>query len=438
MSAPHADDEPTLDFDEDDDDVSVSLLSRERNISATASASTRSLATPSQHSRPSGVLINTIARLTHDELTHNPEFMRNVNMVVSLQELLSLRQKSPMSNGELSPLPSFYLTFFSAPTAPLRPSEVAPGPDSGGITSLPRLPLPLPRPFTRPACYPQSVIWTWEDCKNDYDVGASASNLSRPPMRRAIRDERGDMISDPQWKSIRQSATIIAHSHLDVLRTSSVLAAGQPRKKKFYKRFFLKEWRQALVALEAAAPLLSICFDAWKADLTLGSVMQDERPSDDSYSAPPSSPSHSAPPSLAGSASRASTPSSLARPPSGLARRPSNLGRSSHPATPSRSSTPSSVAPASRAPKPSPRRASFKSTQPRVPSGSVQPRPAGKASGSKSKRQRDSSPTLRTGKRSKVTEDVAQRRPPSPRPVFFSMVQSGAASQPVSNVPFLF
>ncbi len=47
-------------------------------------------------SSPSGVPLSTIALLTHDELRQNAEFMKYVNMVTMLQELLKFRQGSTL------------------------------------------------------------------------------------------------------------------------------------------------------------------------------------------------------------------------------------------------------------------------------------------------------------------------------------------------------
>jgi hypothetical protein len=63
--------------------------------SAVTSDSSRTLAlSSSKISKPSGLPINTIAHLTHDELWHNLEFMKYVSLVDSLQELLNLRERS--------------------------------------------------------------------------------------------------------------------------------------------------------------------------------------------------------------------------------------------------------------------------------------------------------------------------------------------------------
>jgi len=63
-------------------------------------------------SLPSGLPIPTIAGLSHNELKHNPEFNKYVNMVSQLQELLTLR--SSFSTCTFM----FFLTLFSAHNHP--------------------------------------------------------------------------------------------------------------------------------------------------------------------------------------------------------------------------------------------------------------------------------------------------------------------------------
>ncbi len=443
-------DGPLMEWDDNDNDNdNVSEFHVSQGISKTPStftASSQSLATSSQLSQPSGLPIDTIARLTHDELKHNPEFMRCLGMVNLLQELLNLRQKdAPICESpsftpyfSLRSLCLFFFFFFLASTAvnssgcsSLRPSESAS--QVSGVK--PSLSLPFPRPLIRPACFPQSVLWTAEDCKNDPDARVTAANMSRFPMRRAIRHEDGTMITESQWKSIRQSAMLVARTHLESLTSTAPLSADQPRKKKYYKRFFPKEWDRALRELEGLAPLLSLCVGDWKADQTLGTVLQDEF----DHSA---SPSHSVPPS------RASTPSNLGPSSSGLV--------TSHTAPPSSAAPSSTVSRSSRAP--SPRRVALKSSRPapRPVQPPPEPAPASKPVDPKPKRRRDPSPTLRTGKKSKGGEDATssassagahpfdtlngadypadtgRRRPPSPQPAFLAVVGSRAAPQSVS------
>jgi hypothetical protein len=299
-------------------------------------------------------------------------------------------------------------TISSTTTSSLRPSESASQVSSGGARLL--SPLPCPRSLTRPDHYPLSVVWTQDDCKADPDVGCSASNLSRPPMQRAIRREDGVIISDLEWQAIRQSAGIVARSHMEPLKQDPRAVVAKMHKKGFVKKHFPDEWFGALIALERSAPLLSLCARNWKADMVLGAVLEK--------------------PSAPGPPSRASTPSLVtsSRPP------PSSLVTSSSRASASRASashptTPSSVAPSRRS-QLSPRRASFKSPHPppRPLSGPVQspqePGPAGKA-GPQVKRRRDPSPSRRTGKRSKVGEGASGTPADSgaggPASIFFAL-----------------
>ncbi|KAH9024579.1 hypothetical protein EDB85DRAFT_2150417 [Lactarius pseudohatsudake] len=234
-------DEPLLNLNDMDDKDDEPFRSCAPSAAFSATASTRSLGTPSSLlSQPSGLPIQSIARLTHDELTHNPEFVKYVDMVSHLQELLNLRRNPSTTTNST--------TVSSATTSSLRPSESA-SQISSGAASL-RLPLLPHRPLARPDCYPESVVWTTKDCKTDPDVGGSASNSSRPPMHHAVRHENGKMISDPEWQSIRQAAFTVARSHLDPLRCDPRAIPEKMHKKTFMKGAFLNEWLDAVTALE--------------------------------------------------------------------------------------------------------------------------------------------------------------------------------------------
>lgn len=213
-------------------------------------------------------------------------------------------------------------------------------------------------------------------------------------MRRAVRNVDGSMISEADWKIIRQSATIIARTHLTSLTNTAQLESRQPRKKMFFKRFFLQQWIQALRELESMAPLLSLCAGEYKADMTLGSVLQDEVTQRERDA-----------PVL----SRASTPSSLGLSPQPRAppsrSGPPRSGPSSRSGPPSRhspASTPAATPPSStgsssvgRSRPPSPRRVALKSSH----KGSKPPPPAA----SKGKRRREQSP-VQAEKRARSTD----------------------------------
>jgi hypothetical protein len=98
-------------------------------------------------------------------------------------------------------------------------------------------------------------------------------------MRQVIRHDDGRLITTAEWATIRNSAVMIAFTHFGRLSTNHLPLSTPitPRKKMFFKCFFLNEWLQAVRALELAAPLLSLCARVWKGDRMLGCVLQDKK-----------------------------------------------------------------------------------------------------------------------------------------------------------------
>jgi hypothetical protein len=114
--------DPPMDFEDLDDGLGdgVDGASVFHPSSTAASVSGKSLKTAprsSEISLPSGLSIDTIARLTHDELRHNAEFMKYVRMVDSLHELLNFRSSGSTCES-LSP-PSLLMPFFIFSSGPL-------------------------------------------------------------------------------------------------------------------------------------------------------------------------------------------------------------------------------------------------------------------------------------------------------------------------------
>ncbi|KAH9014933.1 hypothetical protein EDB84DRAFT_1567932 [Lactarius hengduanensis] len=358
---------------------------------------------------PSGISVETVARLTHDNFFTTLSSQSKSIWLPRCKKLLEFRSKTTLNV-----------------VGPLRPdcSTRQVRANSGD------LPLPHPRPTIRPAHYPEKVLWTLADCKVDAEVNSSAGN------------------NDDDWKAMRQSAILIVRTCIQPLnvtpyykyfteqvKKSNAKGAKKSGKKKpresttqqakvkktFYKRFFFKEWFAALQELESAVPLMSLCAGYWKADMTLRSVLPDIRvdlptPATSHSSRPPPAPrSQSSMPPPAPHV-RSSVPSRTTR--------PRTWPVASGPATsPSPCPTPSdsSRAAASRS-EPSARRDSSKAPQ---PSASCAP-PAKKAR-TKGKRKRDPSPPPQIEPTKYVNIDVGRSRLASPRPAFLSIVKSGAA-----------
>ena len=86
MSVLHDNDDPKLNLDDLEDDIHHSLDSMLKNPTFV----TPLIPSSSVISSPSSLTINTISWLMHNELWHNMEFMKQLQIVDALQELLGL------------------------------------------------------------------------------------------------------------------------------------------------------------------------------------------------------------------------------------------------------------------------------------------------------------------------------------------------------------
>ena len=229
----------------------------------------------SQVSPPSGLLISTIAHLTHDKLMHNAVFVKYVSLV---DALLVKTHSNPRKSFLIFSLA--YIDYFYPAAAPAAPPPQT-TPQAIVMHGEMTTPLAYPRPAIHPAHYVFEVLWTMADCLLDPDADVSPANQSCPPMWCCICHPDGHMISDSEWKSICKAACIVSRTQIESIDTSTRLTPGKRCKKKFYKLHFPSERDTALQELERMAPLLSLCAMSWKADQVLRSVLPDEvSPSD--------------------------------------------------------------------------------------------------------------------------------------------------------------
>ncbi|KAH9011606.1 hypothetical protein EDB85DRAFT_2159789 [Lactarius pseudohatsudake] len=396
---------------------------------------------------PSGVSVETVARLMHDELLHNAEFAKQVCLVAALQELLKFCSKT--TPNVVSPL---------RPDCSTQQVRV----NSGD------LPLPHPQPTIRPAHYPEKVQRTLADCKVNAEVNSSPGNLSRPPMLCAIccDDSTLPLNVTPYYKyfteQVEKSNAKGAKKSGNKPGESTTQQAKV--KKTLYKHFFFKEWFAALQELKSAVPLMSLCAGYWKANMTLGSVLPDIH-----VDLPTPATSHVGTSSCAATPSNASraphSQSSVPPPACSQSSRPPPAPRSQlsmpPPAPRSQSSMPpptphvrSLVPSCTTRPHPQPvasqpatppspfptpsdsSRAAASHSEPsahrdlsKAPQPSASCAPPAKKAGTKGKR-RNPSPPPQSEKRRKhdddTVPDVGRSQPASPRPAFLSIVKSGA------------
>jgi hypothetical protein len=86
-------------------------------------------------------------------------------------------------------------------------------------------------------------------------------------MRKAIRDEKGNLVTDTEWNAILATANLVKMDLFALARN------GKPRKKSYYRKYHRLEWSAAISKLEESLPLLKLCAAHWKAEHLLGSVL---------------------------------------------------------------------------------------------------------------------------------------------------------------------
>ena len=78
-------------------------------------------------------------------------------------------------------------------------------------------PFPYPCPLICLEFYPLLILWTLAECKMDPTVSTSKMNKSHPSMKHVLWHKDGQHLMDMEWKTICQSAVLIAHTVLEPL-----------------------------------------------------------------------------------------------------------------------------------------------------------------------------------------------------------------------------
>lgn len=122
--------------------------------------------------------------------------------------------------------------------------SLAPGDSVSNVD--PDFPLGPEQPADRPEKYPEEILWTLADAQTDRIVfPGNHTNVSRPPMEKALRNEDGTMISHISWEVIKLSAKSAIGTYLRKLDADVVT-------KKFFRTNHTKEWNNAIAFLEKA------------------------------------------------------------------------------------------------------------------------------------------------------------------------------------------
>ncbi|KAF8262989.1 hypothetical protein EI94DRAFT_1704351 [Lactarius quietus] len=111
-----------------------------------------------------------------------------------------------------------------------------------------------------PSFLPVSILWDYNDCVNDKSEGiiVMEANKRRPKMSLAIHHPDGTKISSQEYSKIRCSVDLI----MKKLITTT-----------FLRKWFLAEYDQATLELEAQQTILHLCSAHWKADTLIRQML---------------------------------------------------------------------------------------------------------------------------------------------------------------------
>ena len=120
---------------------------------------------------------------------------------------------------------------------------------------------------------PFEVLWFKDNCDRDPDAKPSKSNVTRPPMKKALRMPDGNMLSKGSYKVVSKSGWLVAN------RLRQITAVKYPDFRKNMNRSFFEsamtaEWRNSLAELEQEQPLLQLCAGSWKAEQVLSNSLR--------------------------------------------------------------------------------------------------------------------------------------------------------------------
>ena len=117
----------------------------------------------------------------------------------------------------------------------------------------------------RPEAYDRCVLWNIDDCQH-YGL-VTEKNASRPPMEKCVRNSEGETISTSEFNAIKTTARMLVNIHLVPLGTPADPAVKMMTKtRRYYKKYFLQNFKDVLDKLEAQEPLLTLCAARWKAE----------------------------------------------------------------------------------------------------------------------------------------------------------------------------
>lgn len=141
--------------------------------------------------------------------------------------------------------------------------------------------VPLPdsaRGAERPTTFPETILWTFDECKKDPRCVGKGANKSRVIMERSVRKVDGGMISSAEWLSIHTTADKIIRSNLLTLNPPPGIEVIEYTKT-YFSHQHAAAYLSAIKQLETNQPLLTYCTGNWKAEHTIAQVLKTIRES---------------------------------------------------------------------------------------------------------------------------------------------------------------
>ena len=133
-------------------------------------------------------------------------------------------------------------------------------------------------PVMCPHLLPVEVLWDLRDCSHDPDGVVTESNKHRPRMSLAICEANSRKISLEEYKKIRKATEIVVKKLNRTVNSDprAALYVSTPRTKTFFVKWFLDEFNQAVLDLEAQKTILRLCSAHWKAEAMITLVLQNQ------------------------------------------------------------------------------------------------------------------------------------------------------------------
>ena len=145
--------------------------------------------------------------------------------------------KSPCPNTRHEHINNISVNGIGSQLAPHRSDSITP---SDSVSQRPSVSMQESishQPATRPSHYPPEILWHFEDCKNDPDVGLSDANQSRPSMEKATRHEDGTMITAAEWSAIKALARLIKFDLLNLPPPRDPSAKKKSKTKLYFRTY---------------------------------------------------------------------------------------------------------------------------------------------------------------------------------------------------------